>query len=55
MHYVVAVGVAKKLEDAIEGLKEEVKKLCESGYKPNGGVSISEEPGKFMAVQIMEK
>lgn len=56
MKYQVAYGIGMHFSEALDDLEEDVKKLCEKGFKPQGGISITVDPdGACIAAQAMIK
>jgi len=56
MEYRVVCGLSNNINGAISGLVNEVQKLIEEGYKPQGGIAISEdEAGGVKVCQAMIK
>ena len=41
MQYIVVSGQSETVYEAIEELEKKVRKLCEEGWRPQGGISIA--------------
>ena len=57
MQYQVVCGQDSSMRCAMEELEKKVKKLCQEGWKPQGGISIAvnEEHEWYYACQAMVK
>ena len=50
MEYKVVSGVSTNIKGAVPGLVNEVQKLIEEGFKPQGGIAISEDESGWVKV-----
>lgn len=41
MQYQVVCGQDSSMADALKELEEKVKKMCQEGWKPQGGISLA--------------
>lgn len=56
MQYQIVCGQDSDMRYALKGLEKEVKKLCQEGWKPQGGISIaSNDYDWYCACQAMVK